>query len=209
MAPRTILVALSLILAHAAAAEETVHIGMVRSISNGAELMAIEKGYFKDAGIKLDITDIDTSANTIALLATNRLQVVAGGISAGYFNALEKQLPITIIADRVSTPIGHELMLRGDLKTSVTTLAALKRKIIGTNGVGSVSTYEIGKLLESAGLRISDVDVKVFPYTQMAIAFTNKALDAALMTRPSRRSFLTRASRKTSRRPTFWSSQAR
>src|SRR5215831_6717791 len=81
-------------------AEETVRIGMARSVSNGAELIAIEKGYFKEVGIKVEIEDIDTSANTIALLAQNRLQIVAGGISAGYFNALEKGLPITIIADR-------------------------------------------------------------------------------------------------------------
>ena len=62
------------------------------------------------------IEDIDTSANAIALLAQNQFQIVAGGISAGYFNALEKGLPITIVADRVSTPIGHNLMLRPDLK---------------------------------------------------------------------------------------------
>ncbi len=103
-------------LAGAAAAEETVRIGMARSVSNGAELIAIEKGYFKDVGIKVEIDDIDTSANTIALLAQNRLQIIAGGISAGYFNALEKDLPVTIIADRVSTPVGHNLMLRPDLK---------------------------------------------------------------------------------------------
>src|SRR5260370_22289896 len=96
-------------LAGAASAEDTIRIGMARSVSNGAELIAIEKGYFRDAGIKVEMEDIDTSANTLALLAQNRLQIVAGGISAGYFNAIEKNLPITIIADRVSTPIGHSL----------------------------------------------------------------------------------------------------
>ena len=78
--------------------------------------MALKHGYFKEAGIKLEWDDIDSSANVIAMLAQNQYQIVAGGISAGFFNALEKNLPITIVSDRVSTPIGHNLMLRPDLK---------------------------------------------------------------------------------------------
>ena len=146
--------------------------------------ISIEKGYFRDAGIKIEMDDIDTSANNIALLAQGRLQIVAGGISAGYFNALEKDLPVTIIADRVSTPIGHSLMLRPDLKDQVKGLAGLKGRIVASNGAGSVSTYEVGKMLETAGLQIADVDVKIFPFTQMALAFSNKAIDAAIVIPP-------------------------
>jgi NitT/TauT family transport system substrate-binding protein len=180
-----LVIALVLAVMPAATAQEvTVHIGMARSVSNGAELIAIDKGYFKEVGIKVEIEDIDTSANTIALLATDRLQVIAGGISAGYFNALEKNLPITIIADRVSTPIGHNLMLRPDLAGKVTSLAQLKGKVIASNGAGSVSTYEVGKMLETAGVAIADTDVKIFPFTQMPIAFANKAIDAGIAIPP-------------------------
>jgi len=51
--------------------------------------------------------------------------------------------------------------------------------VIATNGTGSVSTYEIGKLLQRGGLTIDDVDLKVLPFTQYALAFANKAIDAA------------------------------
>jgi NitT/TauT family transport system substrate-binding protein len=184
------LVLVSSIALPAAAQETTVHIGLARSVSNGAELIAMEKGYFREVGIKVEIDDIDTSANTIALLATNRLQVIAGGISAGYFNAIEKDLPVIIIADRVSTPIGHNLMLRPDLKDKITSLGQLKGKVIASNGAGSVSTYEVGKMLETAGLAISDVDVKIFPFTQMPVAFANKAIDAGIVIPPFVSQFL-------------------
>jgi len=168
----------------AAAQEATIQIGSARSTSNAAELMALKNGYFKEYGIKLEWNDVDSSANVIALLAQNRYQIVAGGISAGYFNALEKNLPITIVSDRVSTPIGHNLMLRTDLKDQIKTPKDLKGKVIASNGPGSVSTYEVGKILEKHGLTIADVEIKILPFTQMALAFANKAIDAGIVIPP-------------------------
>jgi NitT/TauT family transport system substrate-binding protein len=168
----------------ASAQETTVKIGVARSTSNAAELMALKRGYFEEAGIKLQWDDIDSTANVIALLAQNQYNIVAGGISAGIFNALEKNLPITMLSDRVSTPIGHNLMLRPDLKDSVKSFKDLKGKVIASNGQGSVSTYEIGKMLERQGLTIADVDLKIMPFTQMGLAFRNQAIDAALVIPP-------------------------
>ena len=168
----------------ASAQETTVRIGMARSTSNAAELMATRKGYFKEFGIKLETDDIESSANVIALLAQGRLNMIAGGISAGYFNAIEKNLPITILSDRVSTPIGHNLMIRPDLKEQVKEIKDLKGKVIASNGTGSVSTYEIGKILEKAGLTINDVEIKVVPFPQMSVAFANKAIDGAIVIPP-------------------------
>ena len=166
------------------AQEVIVRIGTVRSISTVAILWAAEKGYFKEHGIKVANENLDTAANSIALLAQNQLQIVEGGISAAYFNALEKDLPVTMVLDRVSSPIGHNLMLRPDLKGEITTLRALRGKTIATNGQGAVSTYEVGKLLETDGLSLNDVDIKVLPFTQYALAFTNKAIDAAIAIPP-------------------------
>jgi NitT/TauT family transport system substrate-binding protein len=168
----------------AVAQETTIRIGMARSTSNAAELMATNKGYFKQFGIKLEIEDIESSANVIALLAQGRLNMVAGGISAGYFNAIEKNLPITIVTDRVSTPIRHNLMIRPDLKDTIKTPKDLKGKIVASNGTGSVSTYEVGKILEREGLTINDVEIKVIPFPQMSVAFANKAIDAAIVIPP-------------------------
>jgi NitT/TauT family transport system substrate-binding protein len=192
MLERTLLASLAIAVGAAAAQAQdvTVKVGMVKSISSVATLTAIEKGYFKAFGIKVETEDLDTSANVIALLAQNQLQLVEGGISAGYFNALEKNLPVTMVMDRVSSPLGHHLMLRPDLKGQVTRLRDLKGKVIASNGQGSVSTYEVGKMLETDGLTIADVDVKVLPFNQMAIAFTNKAIDAAIVIPPFTSQFL-------------------
>jgi NitT/TauT family transport system substrate-binding protein len=146
--------------------------------------IAIERGYFKEVGIKLVPEDLDTSANVLALLAQGQLQVIEGGISAGYFNGIEKNLPITMVMDRVTSPLGHNLMLRPDHKGKITRLNQLKGKVIASNGAGSVSTYEIGKMLETDGITLADTELKVLPFPQMSIALTNKAIDAALVIPP-------------------------
>src|SRR5882672_8537641 len=63
------------------AEQQTVRVGMVRALSSTATMIAIEKGYFKDYGIKVVIEDLDSSIDALAVVAQNRLQVVEGGIS--------------------------------------------------------------------------------------------------------------------------------
>src|SRR5215468_8962048 len=127
----TCLMAASMMLAGApvVAQEVTVRVGNAPSIASGALLIAVERGYFRELGIRVVIDPLDTAANAIALLAQNQFQIIEGGIAAGYFNALERNLPITIAMSRVSTPLGHNMMLRADLKDQVKELTQLKDRV--------------------------------------------------------------------------------
>jgi NitT/TauT family transport system substrate-binding protein len=182
---RILLVGLGLIATSGAGyAEETVKVGVVRSIANGALLLADHNGYLKKAGIKLELNYLQSSSTAMASLAQGQLDIIAGGVSAGYFNAIAKKLPITITVDRVTTPIRHNLMLRTDLKDKVKSLKDLKGKVIASNAPGSISTYEIGKLMETVGLKFEDVEVKNIPFGQYAVALKNKAVDGVLAIPP-------------------------
>jgi ABC-type nitrate/sulfonate/bicarbonate transport system substrate-binding protein len=64
-------------------AEDMVRAAEVRSIGSGATLTAIDRGYFKDQGIKVELDAIDSSANAIALLAQSRYQIIEGGSRPG------------------------------------------------------------------------------------------------------------------------------
>jgi NitT/TauT family transport system substrate-binding protein len=167
-------------------AEETIKMGVVRSLANGALLLAEQNGYFKKAGVKLELEFLQSSSTGMASLAQGQLDIIAGGVSAGYFNALEKKLPIIITVDRVTTPIRHNLMIRSDLKDTIKSPKDLKGKVVASNAPGSISTYEIGKIMETIGLSIADVEVKNIPFGQYAVAMKNKAVDAALTIPPFR-----------------------
>lgn len=182
---RILLVGLGLAaLNSAASAEDVIKMGVVRSLANGALLLAEKNGYLKEAGIKLELNNLQSSSTGMASLAQGQLDIIAGGVSAGYFNAIAKKLPIIITVDRVSTPIRHNLMIRPDLKDSIKSIKDLKGKVIASNAPGSISTYEIGKILQTAGLSFSDVEVKNIPFGQYAVALKNKAVDGALAIPP-------------------------
>jgi NitT/TauT family transport system substrate-binding protein len=175
----------------ACSAEETIKMGVVRSLANGALLLAEHNGYLKEAGIKLELNYVQSSSTAMASLAQGQLNIIAGGVSAGYFNALAKNLPIIIAVDRVTNPVRHNLMLRSDLKGKVKSLKDLKGKVLASNAPGSISTYEIGKMMETVGMSIDDVQIKNIPFGQYAVALKNKAVDGVLAIPPFRYSLQT------------------
>jgi NitT/TauT family transport system substrate-binding protein len=164
--------------------EATVRVGMVRALASTATMIAIEKGYFKERGIKVVTEDLDSSIDALAVVAQNRLQVVEGGISAAYFNAIEKNLPVTIAIDRASTPLNQKLIVRADLKDKVKDVVQLKGRPLASNSRGAITNYEIGKIFAKAGLAYRDADIRFIPPAQMSVAFANKAIDAAFMIQP-------------------------
>jgi NitT/TauT family transport system substrate-binding protein len=166
------------------AQERTLRVGQVRSLASLATMVAIEKGYFREAGIKVEVDDLDTSTDSLAVVAQNRYQIVEGGLSAAYFNAIEKNLPVTIVVDRASSPLNHKLLVRNDLKERIKDFAQFKGRPLASNSRGSITNYEIGRMLQKVGLTFRDVDLKFIPFPQVAIAFANKAVDAAFLIPP-------------------------
>jgi NitT/TauT family transport system substrate-binding protein len=171
--------ALSVGFSGAARAQATVVIGSVPGIAAAGTYIAQSKGYFKDVGIDVTIADLASAADAMASLATNQFQVVEGGYSAGYWNALAKNFPIITAFERGSRPTNHKIVVPPAMADKIKTVADLKGHSIAVNAPGSLTIYEVGKMLEASGLTIKDVDVKYMPFPQMAIALKNGAVDAA------------------------------
>ena len=88
------------------------------SLSGAPLYVALEKGYYREAGLDVQMEMSGTSSDMAVLLATNRLQVIGGALSAGFFNSLSKGLPIGLLMARATSPYFHYLMIRPDLKRS-------------------------------------------------------------------------------------------
>jgi NitT/TauT family transport system substrate-binding protein len=161
------------------AAQEKVKVGWVPAMVSSPIMIAREKGYFAAAGIDLELESVTTATDAMAHVGTNRMQVLEGGVQANFFNALVSKYPIVIAGDRASTPLGHLVMIRPDLKDQIKSLKDLKGRTISIAGAGSIIAYEMDKLLRTVGLTLKDTTVKVLPVPQLPVAFANKVIDAA------------------------------
>jgi NitT/TauT family transport system substrate-binding protein len=159
-------------------------IGVVPSVPAGATYIAVEKGYFRDAGIEVDLQNIESSATAMALLAGNRMQVVEGGVAPNYWNALAQGLPVIMALERASSPLYHDVLIRPDSVGKIKTPADLKGRAVAEVAPGSSAHYEVGQVLASAGLTMKDIDIKYIPFQQMGIALANGAVDVAFEVPP-------------------------
>jgi NitT/TauT family transport system substrate-binding protein len=70
-------------------------IGSVPSPTAVGTYIAIDKGYFRDLGIEVDLEPAQSAGAVMAMLASNRIQVVEGGMAASYWNAITQGMPTT------------------------------------------------------------------------------------------------------------------
>jgi len=154
------------------------------SLSGAPLYIAIEKGYYRDAGVDVQLDMSGLSSDMTVQLATRKLNVIGGAITAGLFNSLAKGLPIGILMSRATSPYSHYLVIRPELKATLKQPADLKGRSVAVVSRGAILVYELIKVLEAGGLTLSDINLKYIPFGQMATALTTGAVDAALMISP-------------------------
>jgi hypothetical protein len=86
--------------ARRASAADPVSVGMVNTISDAGFFVAEAKGYFKAAGIDVKFSPFPSASGMIAPLASGDLDVGSGAVSAGHYNANERQIPVKFVADK-------------------------------------------------------------------------------------------------------------
>jgi len=170
----------------AAAAQpvQKIMVGMVPSLPAAATYIANDKGWYRELGIEVEISNVDSAASAMSLVASNRLQVVEGGLASNYWNALAQGLPVIMASERGSSPLHHAILVRNDLKNEIKSIADLKGRKIAIVAPGAILAYELGKTLETVGLSYKDVEITYIPFTQMGLALTNKAVDAVVSIPP-------------------------
>ncbi|MBV9121041.1 MAG: ABC transporter substrate-binding protein, partial [Chloroflexi bacterium] len=151
--------------------------------------IAQDRGYFQQQGLDVDLQTFRSFPDEIPQLATGQLDFGNGGLNSDIFNAINRDIPLRIIAAASISRKGDAsaaLLVRQDLIDSgrYKELKDLKGMSIAENSLGTSSQLFTEKILAQGGLTKSDVTFPTVSFPQMSAAFANKAIDAAFAVEP-------------------------
>ncbi|MFI5267567.1 MAG: ABC transporter substrate-binding protein [Chloroflexota bacterium] len=167
-----------------------VSVGVVASSSDGGIFIAQDRGYFKDQGLDVETMRFNTLVDMVAPVGAGQLDIAAGGLAAGLYNAIGRDVPVRIVADKGGTPSPEwdftALMIRKDLVDSgkVKDFKDLKGLKLVTSGKGNSPEVGLATALKKGGLTLKDVDFEQIGFPDMVTAFANKGIDGAIVIEP-------------------------
>lgn len=167
-----------------------VSLGMLRLTSSAPLFIALEKGYFAEEGLKIEPQWFDAAHPIAVATASSKIDVGATGITASLFNMAASGQKLAIVADKgreqKGFPSSALLVTTDNYNNGIQDLAALKGKRIGITQKGSTFHYMLGRLLESQGLSLDDVQlVPLNKLSAVMAALESKQIDAAILNEPN------------------------
>ncbi|HLB11415.1 MAG TPA: ABC transporter substrate-binding protein, partial [Dehalococcoidia bacterium] len=88
------------------------------ALSDAGVYIAIEKGYFKELGVDVTVTPVQSAAAAIAPLAAGELEIAGGVTSTALFNAIDRGVALKIVATKGGAVKGFDasqFIIRKDL----------------------------------------------------------------------------------------------
>jgi NitT/TauT family transport system substrate-binding protein len=170
------------------AAPAKVRVGHIPALLSAPLYIAQDKGYFRQAGLDVELIDIWQASDMLAGLASGTIEIGTGGVGPALMNAIGRGLDIRIVAPLHTErpPVATPLVVRKDLWDSgqVRSVADLRGRRVSLNSKASATEYWLHASLATGGLTPNDVDVQVLSFPDAVVAMTNGALDAALVGEP-------------------------
>ena len=168
--------------------DKVIKVGMKQVSSDSGILIGMAKGYYKDLGITIEPIQFNSGQEMINQLAAGQLDVGATVTSAGLFNAMSRDIPVKIVADKGINVAGqgyYRLVIRKDLVDTIKDYKDLRGKKIAIVGTASLDEIALSRVLQKAGLTMKDIDLQVIrAFPDMLASMGNKSIDAAMIIEP-------------------------
>ena len=165
----------------AANAADTIETGLIGA-ANAVEwpfYIGIDKGFFADAGVTLDVIYVPTASGLVQQLAAHSLDIVDIGVVEP-IHAVARGAPVAIL--RISGAVSpYEIVAKPEIKT----IQDLKGRTVVIGGLVDINRVYLERVLKAAGLADAQVDITVVGNTAGRFAaLKSGAADATMVAPP-------------------------
>ena len=149
--------------------------------------LAIEKGYFEEQGLEVELQPFRSGSLMIAPLSAGELDVGHGeAMGVPLLNAIHQGLDVKVVSNasyQTEGACGVSIVVRKDLYDSgeITSPADLQGRKVALNKERVVGEYLLDEMMGMAGLTIDDIELVIVPFPEIPAALANQAVDAAYL----------------------------
>jgi len=178
------------VLASASAfAADTVRVGVIGSSADAPFFVAQDMGYFADEGIEPQFESMPSLARQVVPLSSGDLDVGNGAVSAGLYNAVSRDIPMKVVADKGHNAPGSSynvFLVRKDLYDdgSIRSFADFKGRKVATIGIGSADMSIINEAMKTVGMSYDDIEQTALALPNHMVTLQNKGIDITLTPEP-------------------------
>lgn len=164
----------------------TIKVGYLPTSSYAPYYLGVEKGYFEEQGLTVELERFVSGSQMIAPLSAGQLDAGAGNPSTSMFNGAQQGLDMKVVCGLAAMTPGHysiPFLVRTDLYESGEVIgpADLQGKKIGVNVLRGNAEYIVAKVLEKGGLSVDATELVTLAFPDTPVALANGALDAAIL----------------------------
>ena len=175
-----------------AAPKEKIKVSMalLRLTSSAPLFIAMDKDFFAKENLEVEPQWFDAAHPIAVSTASSQVDVGATGITASLFNMAASGQKLAIVADKGREEKGYSssalIVTTDNYNKGVTSLEALKGKRVGITQKGSTFHYMIGRMLETKGMSLDDVQlIPLGKLGAVMAALESKQIDAAILNEPN------------------------
>lgn len=164
-------------------------LGASQSGGNMPLFLALEHGYFSDAGIDVTRKVVKGSSESLPLTAAGRIHVSGSAIGAGFFNAFENGNTLIDVGSLQACPprpptIDPIVAIPAMFENGVFRPERLKGKPYGLLGRHSGAEYATMLAFKKWGLTLDDVQIKELSFPNLIAALGTEAIAACWLVQP-------------------------
>lgn len=147
--------------------------------------LAVEMGYFEQAGVDVSLVELAGATQVLLLLAGGEVDVSFASLSSSFLNAVARGSKVRIVAGRTvlrtTCETGDRLYLRRrDFPEGLKDLRRLKGKRIAISRKATATEFFLDAILGSAGMSQRDVHVSTLARAEAVAALIGGRIDAVM-----------------------------